>query len=99
MTGPGTAGSRPTTATVAIANVRGLHARASAKFVAVADSFEAAVTVTCGEWAVSGHSIMGLMMLGAGQGEMISIAATGPQAAEAVEVLARLVEDRFGEKE
>lgn len=99
MTGRGAAGAGPATAAVAIANVRGLHARASARFVALADSFEAAVTVTSGEWSVSGHSIMGLMMLGAGQGETIAISATGPEAAQAVAALARLVADRFGEKE
>lgn len=87
------------TADVKITNLRGLHARASAKFASVADQFKAAVTVTHGEWSVSGHSIMGLMMLGAGQGDVIAVAAAGPQAAEAVAALVGLVEGRFGEKE
>lgn len=99
MTGADEAGEGRAAARVTIVNLRGLHARASAKFAAVADSFAAAVTVTCDEWSVSGHSIMGLMMLGAGQGEAIIIAATGLQSAEAVDALVRLVEDKFGEKE
>ncbi|NWG71110.1 MAG: HPr family phosphocarrier protein [Parvularculaceae bacterium] len=82
-----------------IRNARGLHARASAKFAAVAGSFDAEITVACGEYRVSGLSIMGLMMLGAGVGDDIEIAADGPQAADAVATLLRLVEDRFGEKE
>jgi phosphocarrier protein len=86
-------------ATVTIVNLRGLHARASAKFAAVALSFDADVHVTHAGWRVAGGSIMGLMMLGAGQGDEIAIAAEGPQAADAVATLARLVEDRFVEKE
>jgi phosphocarrier protein len=82
-----------------IKNARGLHARASAKFAAVAGAFEATVTVSSGEWRVSALSIMGLMMLGAGAGEEIEIAAEGPQAAEALETLIRLVEERFGEQD
>ena len=86
-------------AKVIVRNARGLHARASAKFAAVAGAFDADVTVACCEWRVSALSIMGLMMLGAGKGEEIEISATGPQAAEALETLVRLVEERFGEKE
>jgi phosphocarrier protein len=85
--------------TVRLANARGLHARASAKFSAVASSYEAEIWVTCADYRVSALSIMGLMMLGAGIGDDIEIAATGEQAAEAIETLARLVVERFGEKE
>jgi phosphocarrier protein len=82
-----------------IRNVRGLHARASARFAAVANAFEAEVRVAHEAYRVSGHSIMGLMMLGAGAGDEIEISASGPQAEEAVDTLVRLIEDRFGEKE
>jgi phosphocarrier protein len=79
--------------------MRGLHARASAKFVATADRFDADVTVCrCGE-TVGGTSIMGLMMLAAGIGTSVTVRATGRQAAEAVDALAALVADRFGEGE
>ncbi|MEI8144953.1 MAG: HPr family phosphocarrier protein [Alphaproteobacteria bacterium] len=82
-----------------ILNMRGLHARASAKFVATADRFDADVTVCrCGE-TVGGTSIMGLMMLAAGIGTSVTVRATGRQAAEAVDALAALVADRFGEGE
>ncbi len=84
---------------VQILNRRGLHARASAKFSAVAGSFEAQVRVTKDGITVGGHSIMGLMMLGAGIGSSITIKATGEQAQEAVDTLAGLIADRFGEGE
>ncbi|MGL4289840.1 MAG: HPr family phosphocarrier protein [Phreatobacter sp.] len=84
---------------VPILNKRGLHARASAKFVACADQFDAAVSVSrCGE-TVDGTSIMGLMMLAAGIGTSITVRATGRQASEAVDAIAVLVADRFGEGE
>lgn len=84
---------------VPILNKRGLHARASAKFVACVDRFNAAVKVSrCGE-TVEGTSIMGLMMLAAAIGTSITVRATGPEAAEAVEAVAALVADRFGEGE
>ena len=85
--------------TVMITNRRGLHARASAKFVNLAAQFDATVHVTGpndGEKVV-GTSIMGLMMLAAGPGLSISIEASGPQAAEAVNALVSLVESKFGE--
>ncbi len=82
---------------VPITNKRGLHARASAKFVTLAMGFDAEVTVSHDGHSVGGTSIMGLMMLAAGLGEEISISANGPQAAEAVTALAELVRDRFGE--
>ena len=84
---------------VEITNKRGLHARASAKFCAVAGSFEATIRVRREGVEVGGCSIMGLMMLGAGIGSSIRITAQGPQAAEALDMLVRLVEERFGEGE
>lgn len=82
-----------------IINKKGLHARASAKFVQVAEQFSADVTVSrCGE-TVGGTSIMGLMMLSAAPGTQITVAATGTDAAAAVEALASLVANRFGEDE
>ncbi len=83
--------------TLAICNRRGLHARASAKFVQTVEKFDADVRVMrCGE-TVGGTSIMGLMMLAAAPGTSIIIEATGPQAAEVVEALTTLVDTRFGE--
>lgn len=84
-------------ADVLITNKRGLHARASARFVTMAGGFDAVVTVTRDGASVTGTSIMGLMMLAAGPGEQIRIAATGAEAAMAVAALVRLVETRFGE--
>lgn len=82
-----------------ITNKRGLHARASSKFVQTVERFDADVRVTrCGE-TVSGTSIMGLMMLAAALGTSILVTATGPQAQEAVDALDALVSDRFGEGE
>lgn len=86
-------------ATVQLVNKRGLHARASAKFCAVAGSFDAVVRVSRDDMTVGGCSIMGLMMLGAGVGSDIVITAEGPQADDALHALVRLVEDRFGEGE
>jgi len=84
---------------VPILNKRGLHARASAKFVACVDRFEASVQVSrCGE-TVDGTSIMGLMMLAAGIGTSITVRATGQEAVAAVDAIAALVADRFGEGE
>lgn len=86
-------------AVVLLRNKRGLHARASAKFCAVAGSFEATIKVAKDDLTVGGCSIMGLMMLGAGVGSEIVIHAEGPQARDALDTLVRLVEDRFGEGE
>lgn len=83
--------------TATITNQRGLHARAAAKFVKVAGQYEAEVSVSKKGTEVSGLSIMGLMMLAAGPGCEIEIAATGPQAQEAVEALGRLVDGKFDE--
>ena len=82
---------------VPITNRRGLHARASAKFVTVASSFDAEVTVSHDGSSVTGTSIMGLMMLAAALGDSITISATGPEAEAAVSKLAGLVLDKFGE--
>ena len=83
--------------TVPIRNKRGLHARASARFVTLASTFDAVVTVTKDGASVTGTSIMGLMMLAAAPGDTIDIAADGVQAAEAVAALVALVEGKFGE--
>ena len=83
--------------TVEILNERGLHARASAKFVKLASEFDAEVTVSRDEQSVDARSIMGLMMLAAGPGSSIDITAEGPDAKAAVDALAELVADRFDE--
>ena len=83
--------------TLNICNAKGLHARASAKFVKCAEKFDANVQVTKDGNTVPGTSIMGLMMLGAQTGSTIDIEASGNQAAEALEALRELVEYRFGE--
>jgi phosphocarrier protein len=80
-----------------ICNRRGLHARAAAKFVKLAFEFDAEITVAKGESAVSGRSIMGLMMLAAGPGTEIELAATGPDAERAVDALAALITGGFDE--
>jgi phosphocarrier protein len=82
-----------------IINRKGLHARATAKFVHCVEQFDADVTVSrCGE-TVGGQSIMGILTLGAGIGSTILIAATGAQAQAAVDAIAALVANRFGEDE
>ncbi|MCD7058589.1 HPr family phosphocarrier protein [Pelagibacterium xiamenense] len=80
-----------------ICNKRGLHARASARFVRTADHFDAEVTVTRDGMTVGGTSIMGLMMLAAGPGSTILVRATGNEAREAIEALADLVTCGFDE--
>lgn len=84
-------------ATVGICNQRGLHARASAKFVKLASSFDAEVRVTRDGVTVDARSIMGLLMLGAGNGCDVQIEGEGPDAAEAVAALADLVNRKFDE--
>lgn len=84
--------------TVDIINERGLHARASAKFVKLASSFDAEVKVSRDGQSVDARSIMGLMMLAAGIGSSIDISAEGPQAAEALDALSALVAARFDEE-
>ena len=84
-------------ASVEITNERGLHARASAKFVKLAATFDAEVTVSKEGATVDARSIMGLMMLAAGPGSEIVIHAEGAEAAAAVEALSELVSNRFEE--
>jgi phosphocarrier protein len=90
----------PTTAgpvTVEISNRRGLHARASARFVTLASVFEAVVTVEKDGHQVTGTSIMGLMMLAAATGDTIDISAAGSDAQAALDALVGLVQAKFGE--
>ncbi len=82
---------------VTIVNKRGLHARAAAKFVKLAATFDSEIGVTKDGETVSGRSIMGLMMLAAAPGCTICLEATGHDAADAVEAITRLVNARFGE--
>ena len=90
-------GQGPVRATAIIVNKRGLHARASAKFVEAAARFQSEVTVTKGDAAVSGRSIMCLMMLAASLGSSIELAAQGPDAPEAVKALVALIAAKFHE--
>ena len=84
--------------TIEITNKRGLHARASAKFVTLASTLPATVEVEKDGARVVGTSIMGLMMLGAAIGDSVTISASGEGAEEAVAALAELVENKFGEE-
>jgi len=106
MSGPATADgdtpndqSVPVVRDIEIINKKGLHARASAKFVQCAEQFDASITVSRGNESVGGTSIMGLMMLTAGPGISITIQATGNEAAAAVDALCALVASRFGEED
>lgn len=83
---------------IPIINKRGLHARASAKFVQLVERFNAEVSVTRNGETVGGTSIMGLMMLSAGPGTCIVVSATGPEAEAAVTALAQLVGNKFNEE-
>ncbi|WP_159586775.1 HPr family phosphocarrier protein [Chelativorans xinjiangense] len=82
----------------AIVNQRGLHARASAKFVQLVGSYDAEVTVEKDGIAIGGTSIMGLMMLAATPGCYIRISARGPEAAAVMHALGELIASRFGEE-
>jgi phosphocarrier protein HPr len=81
-----------------ITNKRGLHARASAKFVQTVERFSAEVWVTRGGETVGGTSIMGLMMLSAGPGATITVSAIGPEAQAAIDAITNLVESKFNEE-
>jgi phosphocarrier protein HPr len=82
-----------------IVNRKGLHARATAKFVQCVDRFDAEIKVTrCGE-TVGGDSIMGILTLGAGMGTTITVSALGDEAEAALDAIAELVAGRFGEEE
>jgi len=80
-----------------IVNRRGLHARASARFVETVEQYEAEVTISRDGMSVGGQSIMGLMMLAASQGTSIEVSATGPDADAVLDALEELVASRFGE--
>jgi phosphocarrier protein len=82
---------------IEIINKKGLHARASARFVQTAERFDAAITVRRGNETVGGTSIMGLMMLAAGPGTVLVLEATGKDAAAAIDALVALVAGGFGE--
>jgi phosphocarrier protein HPr len=81
-----------------IINKRGLHARASAKFVQMVERFNAEVWVTKGGETVGGTSIMGLMMLSAAPGTTITVAAIGPEAEAAIAAITELVASKFNEE-
>ena len=83
---------------VEVVNKRGLHARASAKFVTMASQIDAAIEVEKDGNKVCGTSIMGLMMLGAAMGDSIIIHCEGPYSEQALQKLVELIEDRFGEE-
>ncbi|MEO1167601.1 MAG: HPr family phosphocarrier protein [Pseudomonadota bacterium] len=83
--------------TVTIANQRGLHARASSKFVTLVSELDTEIQVSRDGQTVAGSSILDLMMLGAAMGDTITIAGEGDGAEKAVDRLAELVESKFGE--
>lgn len=87
----------PVTQVLAIINEKGLHARASAKFVEVVEEFDARAWVARDGMKVSGDSIMGLLMLAASRGSSIEVTTDGPQAEALAEALRALVANRFGE--
>lgn len=101
---PGWPGTKPATGgtitrEIAIINKRGLHARASAKFVQTVELYQAQVTVTKGADTVGGTSVMGLMMLAAGPGSSIIVTAKGYEARECLDALEGLLSEKFGEEE
>ena len=81
-----------------IVNKRGLHARASAKFVQTVETFDAEIHVSKDGMTVGGTSIMGLMMLAAGPGSTIMVTSSGNQAQEALDTIEALIADKFGEE-
>lgn len=81
-----------------IVNKRGLHARASAKFVQTVEAFDADIRVSKDGVTVGGTSIMGLMMLAAGPGSYVTVSASGNQATEALGTIEALIADKFGEE-
>ncbi|WP_316014741.1 HPr family phosphocarrier protein [Roseobacter sp. HKCCA0434] len=85
--------------TLEILNRKGLHARASARFVEVVEAHDATASVSRNGETVSGDSIMGLLMLEAAQGTTIEVVTHGPRAAELADALRTLIADRFGEGE
>jgi phosphocarrier protein HPr len=99
VTGSQSSDQGPIIRELLICNKKGLHARASAKFVQMVEKFDADVKVSRGGETVGGTSIMGLMMLAAGPGTTITVEATGAQATEVIEALSALVCGRFTEEE
>jgi phosphocarrier protein HPr len=95
--GSGPLSSEPLRREFVIVNSRGLHARASAKFVKCAEQFDADIRVTRDGQTVPATSIMGLMMLAAHPGSNILVEADGPEAAAALDALAKRIEEKFGE--
>ncbi|MEL7090145.1 MAG: HPr family phosphocarrier protein [Pseudomonadota bacterium] len=86
------------TRTLEIVNIKGLHARASAKLVEVVEGFDARATVTKDGLSAPGDSIMGLLMLAAPRGSLIDVETSGPDAEALADALEALVADRFGEE-
>jgi phosphocarrier protein len=84
---------------ITIVNRKGLHARATAKFVQCVEQFSAEVTVSRGGETVGGSSIMGILTLGAGIGSTIVVTAKGPEAAEVLDAIETLIANKFGEDE
>ncbi|WP_290652727.1 HPr family phosphocarrier protein [Aquisalimonas sp.] len=84
---------------VTIINKLGLHARAAARFVTIANRFQAGILVHRDDKTVNGKSIMGMMMLAAGRGTTLTLEAEGEDACEALDALEALVNDRFEESE
>ena len=82
-----------------IVNVKGLHARASAKLVELVEAHDASATVSRDDMSSSGDSIMGLLMLAAGNGSDIDVETEGPEADRLMEAIAALVADKFGEED
>ena len=83
---------------VTIRNLKGLHARAAAKFVKLVEKFDAELTVSKSGQTVSGLSIMGLMMLAAGPGTELELAATGPEATAVLDAISTMIEEKFEEE-
>lgn len=92
------AGDAPISKQLEIKNRLGLHARAAAQLVQTASQFDAEITVGRDNQVVNGKSIIGLMMLAAAQGTSVEVCASGPQAAEAMQAIERLVEAKFNEE-
>ena len=88
----------PVSRDIVITNKRGLHARASAKFVNLASVLDSSIEVEKEGSRVCGTSIMGLMMLGAAMGDTVTVHVSGPHAEDALDQLIALIEDRFGEE-
>ncbi|KPB02105.1 HPr family phosphocarrier protein [Ahrensia marina] len=91
--------SAPISKTLTIQNKKGLHARASARFVQTVEEFDVKVIVSKDDTNVGGTSIMGLMMLAASQGSQIEVSTAGPDAKQAMSAIEALIADKFGEND